>query len=157
MSVKRVPFTVVFHLEMEFPEEDYDAETARFYIEENHCLDNHVDTLAERIASDDQGICQTCDLGAAFVGHVPLDKIGELARIVTDGPEQYMCLGCGNSVAEFRWCEQYAGTESVRADGTVCCTANEGRYPTAESTVDLLAGIRVRARAALSRAKAKLL
>lgn len=151
-STKRVPITVVFHLEMEFPEEYSSEDHVRFVVEENHCLSNHIETLGAMITAD-PGSCTVCNLGNAYVGHVSLNKIRELARIESDGPEPYACPGCGRSVAEFRWCEQYAGTESLRADGAVCCTDHEGKYPTAESAEEKLDAIRIGARAIRSRSK----
>lgn len=74
---RTIKFTVVYHLEEEVPD-DWDDDSAEFYIEENHCLDNHALRLAKRI-DENPGYCQTCPIGEAFMGHIPLKAIGKLA------------------------------------------------------------------------------
>lgn len=75
--MKRVKFTVVFHLEEEVPD-DWDEDTAAFHFEENHCLDNHVEALHQRIEADPTH-CQTCNIGTIVLGHFPFDAIHALA------------------------------------------------------------------------------
>lgn len=72
---RKVPFTVVYHLEMELPD-DYPDHTARFFIEENHCLDNHTRTLRE-LATAEPNVCGTCNIGNAYLGHIPFALIVE--------------------------------------------------------------------------------
>lgn len=73
---KKVAVTVAFHLEYEVPEDWGDSDVA-FYIEENHCIGNFVNMLHAEVHAE-PGICSLCSHGAAFVGHIPLGKIGGL-------------------------------------------------------------------------------
>ena len=164
---KRIPITVVFHLEMTF-EDDTDAELIRFMVEENHCLDNHIAKLT--FCSDSQpGVCFGCEVGEAYVGHLPLDALrtiveregGDkldravqaigLARVrgldSRDESEPYLCE-CGAPAAEIRWAESALGPgiETVRVDGTVCCVSQIGEYPTAETAQGRLEVLRHHAR-----------
>ncbi len=67
MSEKKAKISVTYELYIDVPE-DWDEHTAAFYVEENHCLDNHVDQLAREIAAR-PGYCGTCYRGEAkFVG-----------------------------------------------------------------------------------------
>ena len=75
---KRIPITVVFHLEMTFDDSD-DAEFIRFHVEENHCLDNHIDKLAE-CSNSREGVCFGCEVGEAYVGHLPFDALRTIAE-----------------------------------------------------------------------------
>lgn len=75
---KRVPITVVLHL-YETIQTDWEDE-GRFFIEENHCIDNYVTELhrtKERHAhpTKPMGYCVTCSRAEAFLGHVPFDAI----------------------------------------------------------------------------------
>lgn len=70
---RRIPITVVFHLYEDVLTE-WDESNERFYIEENHCIDNYVDDLAEDIAKA-PGRCQTCHRASAYLGHLPFDQI----------------------------------------------------------------------------------
>lgn len=76
--MRAVKFTVAYHLEAEVPD-DWDDEAISFYIEENHCLDNHVETLHRRIEAH-PGYCQTCPIGEAVVGHVAFEDLRALSR-----------------------------------------------------------------------------
>jgi hypothetical protein len=73
----KAKITVVFHMEYEVL--DRDEEQTQFFIEENHCIDNVVRELAQRI-EDDPGYCQTCNLAEAYVGHIPFAAIREAQR-----------------------------------------------------------------------------
>lgn len=43
------------------------------------------------------------------------------------------CEGCGSEITGVRWSERYHGIESVKLDGAVCCSEDEGEFPTEES------------------------
>lgn len=75
---KTVKFTVVYHLEEEVPD-DWDEDAMQFYIEENHCLDNHALALVRRMDAN-PGYCQSCNLGEAFIGHIPFEAIKAAQR-----------------------------------------------------------------------------
>ncbi len=75
---RTIKFTVVYHMTEEVPD-DWDEDAAEFYIEENHCLDNHAIALARRIDAN-PGYCQTCHIGTAILGHVPLAAIRALKK-----------------------------------------------------------------------------
>lgn len=75
---KRVPITVVFHL-YETIQTDWEDD-GRFFIEENHCIDNYVTALAKTQNLHEHptramGICTTCDRAETFLGHVPFEAI----------------------------------------------------------------------------------
>ena len=162
---KRIPITVVFHLEMTFDDDD-DAELIRFMVEENHCLDNHIDKLAE-CSSSQEHVCFGCEVGEAYVGHLPFDALRTIAEredgdkldhavqavrsarglAYQDEPEPYRCE-CGASVADIRWAEGALGPgiETVRGDGAVCCVNQIGEYPTAASAQGRLEVLRHYAR-----------
>lgn len=168
--MKRVPITVVFHLEMEFPDEYADEDHVRFCVEENHCLDNHIDTLAA-CRDGEPDACFGCEIGAAFVGHLPLESLRTIVRAQESGSdlgaahvamacaraagtrieaEPYLCCGCRKPVADFRWSDGPLGSgiETVRGDGTVCCVvATMGEYASAEAAVAHLNVLRHHARA----------
>lgn len=69
---KRVPITVVLHL-YETIQEDWEDE-GRFFIEENHCLDNYINDI-HRDMQAEPNVCQTCHRGSAFLGHLSFDEI----------------------------------------------------------------------------------
>ncbi len=69
---KRVPVTIVLHLYETVMTEWEDG--GRFFIEENHCLDNYVNAVHESIERDGSH-CKTCFRGAAFLGHIPIEAI----------------------------------------------------------------------------------
>lgn len=73
MTKKRVPVTVVFHLEAEVPE-DWDADQIEFHVEENTCRDNFVEAMHRQIAAGPD-VCHTCTRSEAIVGHVPFEAI----------------------------------------------------------------------------------
>lgn len=70
---KKVKLTLVLHLEEEVPE-DWDEEAARFFIEENHCMDNYIDAL-HREHEAKPGYCNTCHRGNAYLGHIPFKTL----------------------------------------------------------------------------------
>lgn len=69
---RRVPITVVFHLWEDVPEDWEDG--GRFYVEENHCIDNYV-TAMHRELEANPGYCQSCNRAEAYLGHLPFDRI----------------------------------------------------------------------------------
>ena len=74
---KRIPITVVLHL-YETIQEDWD-DAGRFWVEENHCLDNYINEI-EREMDREPGVCHTCYRGNAYLGHIPFEKI-EAAQV----------------------------------------------------------------------------
>ena len=74
---KKVQVTFAVHIKYEVPE-DWDDDIIAFHIEENHCVGDFVNALHREMQAE-PGLCSLCSTrGAAFVGHVPLDKIGTL-------------------------------------------------------------------------------
>ena len=170
--MKKIPITAVFHLEVEF-DDDVDERLIRFMVEENGCVDNHIDDLAEsRDAEAELSVCFGCEVGEAFVGHLPLKELRSLAcadedessedslikaaqaiaraRTIATEPalEPYLCNECGQPVANFRWGNGTLGPaiRSVRPDGTMCCESDRGIYPTQASAVGHLRKLRVHGR-----------
>lgn len=48
--------------------DNFTEEQVKFYLEENHCLTNHVDALAAAITKDDeQHVCNLCPFASATV------------------------------------------------------------------------------------------
>lgn len=78
---RRVPITVVFHLYEDVPAHWEDG--GRFYIEENHCIDNYVTELAEDIERD-ANHCQTCNRANAYLGHIPFADIVKIQDAMPD-------------------------------------------------------------------------
>ena len=75
---KRVPVTIVLHI-YETIQDNWD-DAGRFFIEENHCLDNYIMAIAETKDRHEHptrpvGYCVTCSRGEAFLGHVPFEAI----------------------------------------------------------------------------------
>lgn len=80
---KRVDVTLVIHTYEDVPE-DWNEDSIRFYIEENHCLGNYLTAIqadeaeAEKNAGipadSSAGICQICSFARAYVGHLPFPK-----------------------------------------------------------------------------------
>lgn len=73
--MKRVIELRVF-LQVEVPD-SFDEEQAKFYLEENHCLTNHIDAMAAAIAKDDErSVCSLCrHAGATLLPpKFPLDE-----------------------------------------------------------------------------------
>ncbi len=68
---RRIKVQVTYTLVDEVPA-DWDDDLCRFYVEDNHCLDNYVDQLAREIAAKPY-YCGTCYRGEAkFLGDAPL-------------------------------------------------------------------------------------
>lgn len=74
-STKKVPVTLVLHLEWEMPLNVSDADL-KFRIEENLCLDNLVELIPSAINDE----CSTCNKGYALVGHVKKEDISRKGR-----------------------------------------------------------------------------
>ena len=167
--MKRIPITVVFHLEARF-DDDADENLIRFMVEENGCVDNYIDDLAERRDAEDEhdGACFGCEVGEAFVGHLPLAKLRALARgeclydkaaqalslarsLATEPTQEpYLCRECGQPVADFSWHDGPLGPAicSVRTDGSTCHETEIGSYLTEESALGRLDVLRVHGRRA---------
>ena len=74
---KRVPITVVLHLFYDLP--DYCEDGGHFIVEENTCIDNHINQLY-REGETTPNMCNTCWRGNAYLGHIPFEKI-EAAQV----------------------------------------------------------------------------
>jgi len=86
---KLVPVTVVLHL-FESVGADDAEEHVRFFIEENHCIDNYVERLSEEIASE-PGFCHTCYRAETYLGHLPFEEV----RKVQQGQEDLRASAAG--------------------------------------------------------------
>lgn len=82
-GTKRVDVTIVIHTYEDVPEE-WDEESIRFWVEENHCLGNYLtqiqdDEEAAKVGAglspdSSAGICQLCSFAEGYVGHLPFPK-----------------------------------------------------------------------------------
>jgi hypothetical protein len=63
---KRVPITLVVYMTAVVPE-DWDEDAQRFFVEENHCLNNLVEELARANAADPKH-CTLCSHADAYLG-----------------------------------------------------------------------------------------
>jgi hypothetical protein len=66
-KMKKIPITLIIRMATEVPEE-WDDGMIKFHIEENHCIDNHIDQLVQENATH-PGECVNCARGNAIVGH----------------------------------------------------------------------------------------
>jgi hypothetical protein len=81
---KTVPITLWVQTEIRVPE-DWDEEAIRFFVEENHCIENEITKLAEDIESR-PGECRFCAVGGELVGHVDCEKLRASVEAMTKDP-----------------------------------------------------------------------
>ena len=80
---KVVPVTLTIRVYETVPE-DWDEESIRFFVEENHCIGNYLDDIARRAEQACErlgveppvGVCQVCSYAEARVGHYPFPTSG---------------------------------------------------------------------------------
>ena len=85
MTTQKVPITLIIRMEYEAPA-DWDAAMIKFHIEENYCIDNHIDQLV-RDNITHPGVCENCVRGNAVVGHHYL-KEEPGATVILQGEKQ---------------------------------------------------------------------
>ncbi len=90
---RRVPITVVFHLYEDVPEDWEDG--GRFFVEENHCIDNYV-TSMHRELEENPGYCMSCCRANAYLGHIPFADIVKAQDAL---PEQGYTPPCSTSAS----------------------------------------------------------
>jgi len=64
--MKKVPVTLVVEFEIEV-QDNYTDDDTRFFVEENHCIDNHIDLLHRELQTN---CCTNCPRANAYVGHL---------------------------------------------------------------------------------------
>jgi hypothetical protein len=72
---KKVPITFWVNMEIELPD-DYTDENIKFYVEENHCIQNYIDQLSKEVEEARKSHeCVLCGRGNAIVGEINIDKL----------------------------------------------------------------------------------
>jgi hypothetical protein len=61
----KVPIEFTIRIDIDVPD-DWDDDSVRFYVEENHCMDNYVEQVHREIEAR-PGVCHTCHRGSARV------------------------------------------------------------------------------------------
>jgi len=79
----KVDITLVLHLQQEVNDDVVlsDDKTLLPFVIDEHCIDNHIEDLHKNLTD---GVCSTCSIGKAFVGHIPfkeLEKAIELVKV----------------------------------------------------------------------------